>query len=367
METIRTLATLALLAAIGDSGAARAGQFTTLPSATSFTKTTAWSQGNEVRFTPVLQAGAGEPFVTMNPLLQGSVTDNPDQRIDPNVPSSPFAGVGSIYTYSDTDGYIGSGTPLNQRWILTAAHVVDIDGNGEVDPDFSFLFVLNNEGSYSSVLSVQKAIVHPAWNGFGFNGTVDDDLALLKLAEDLPAGVPTYDLYHNPLLVGDALKLVGYGESGNGVNGYTVGPEFAVKRTGMNVADEFEEDGDLPAGNGVSQVFYSDFDSAISPFGPDGIIGGPSLGNDVETMVGGGDSGGPAFMKVGDDYLIAGVNTFSWWTDAFPEPGKFGTGSGGIILDSYRTWIQSTIPEPGDYTVIAGLGLLGFALWRRRS
>jgi hypothetical protein len=85
--------------------------------------------------------------------------------------------------------------------------------------------------------------------------------------------------------------------------------------------------------------------------------------------VGGGDSGGPSFVLVGSDYLIAGVNTFSFTalptlTKEFNAP-LFGSGGGGMLVPAYAGWINSVIPEPAT----VGLLLLGglFILRRRTA
>src|SRR6476659_7640062 len=100
--------------------------------------------------------------------------------------------------------------------------------------------------------------------------------------------------------------MVGYGQSGNGNTGYTVSPSFSVKRSGQNVVDAFytQDDVGQPAAN---EVFRFDFDADKG----NGTLGGPTLGNTKETTLGGGDSGGPSFIKVGSTYYLAGVNTFT--------------------------------------------------------
>ena len=49
-----------------------------------------------------------------------------------------------------------------------------------------------------------------------------------------------------------------------------------------------------------------------------GLLGGGTLGNDVETVVGLGDSGGPAFVDFGSSIVIAGVNTFVYSFEGTP-------------------------------------------------
>jgi len=139
------------------------------------------------------------------------------------------------------------------------------------------------------------------------------------------------------------LYMVGYGRSGDGVSGYTTGASFTVKRHGENMVDAFygQDDARKPAAN---EVFRFDFD------GPDlstNVMGGGTLGNEKETTLGGGDSGGPSFVlkdganpALATSYLLAGVNTFTQGTTA-PDFGSLG---GGINVYSYRSWILGPHP-----------------------
>ena len=106
----------------------------------------------------------------------------------------------------------------------------------------------------------------------------------------------------------------------------------------MHNADEFfpQDDADREAAN---EVFRFDFD------GPEGTgtWGGGTLGNDREATLGGGDSGGPSFVReiIGDKEVnvIVGVNTF---TQGFFGP-YFGTLGGGINVYPYVEWIGAVL------------------------
>jgi hypothetical protein len=110
------------------------------------------------------------------------------------------------------------------------------------------------------------------------------------------------------------------------------------------VIDEFETSGD-----GI--LFRYDFDAPTSPDG---------LGNDLETLIGPGDSGGS--LLVGN--ALVGVNTF---TEGYG--GLFGDIGGGIALNTEWNWIHETtclaIPEPSSVLLlILGSGSL---IYHRRS
>lgn len=278
----------------------------------------------------------------------GTPADSPANRIIDNTDtSSPFAGVGSVRADVGSSTYIGTGTPIDRLHVLTAGHVVDINDNGTPDEDADhYTFNLNFGSDFSSTHVASVVTAHLDFTGFN-NPSVNDDLAILTLRYAIPEEVPIYDLWRTPLSVpGETITLVGYGRSGDGVSGYTTGASWTVKRLGENDADmTFPDD----EGSGVPEVWRADFD------GPNGLgqrMGGLTLGNDVETTVGGGDSGGPGFILDDGQYYLATVNNFSvQWSSSQPAP-EFGSGLGGILVPAYAAWIDSVLAEPllGDVT-----------------
>ncbi len=77
------------------------------------------------------------------------------------------------------------------------------------------------------------------------------------------------------------------------------------------------------------------------------------LPNEREASIGGGDSGGPAFVSQYGELMLAANNTFSGTFDG-QTPGTFGTFFGGMILGGYADYLQqaaagdiSFVPEPG--------------------
>ena len=91
-------------------------------------------------------------------------------------------------------------------------------------------------------------------------------------------------------------------------------------------------------------------------------------------MVGGGDSGGPAFIDDNGTWKVAGVNTFSGSFSGSPQ-GQFGEAGGGVLLYSYLDWIDGIagtgpeavsgvyVPEP-QTSILLLLGLGVFVMVR---
>lgn len=271
-------------------------------------------------------------------LLAGASPDSPAARVDANLASSPWAGVGSL----SIGGGTVSGVVIGEQYVLTAAHAV-----AGVLPQ-NITFNLNAGADLSQQLGVSEVWVNPGYAGVGY-----DDLAVLRLTSPVAAGVPIYALPTAQVTAGAVATLVGYGASGFPA-GITVGASPTVKRVGQNALDSFNLDDD---GSGLKELYFFDFDG---PTGS-GLYGGGTLGNSIETTLGTGDSGGGAFLwnAALGRWELVGINTF-----VFGNTPNFGSGGGGVLTYGYKGWITSiaAVPEAETWATFAiGLGLLAAA------
>jgi hypothetical protein len=268
-------------------------------------------------------------------IMAGAHPDSPEARIDSNVTGSPWAGVGSVIV----NGSPYSGVVVGPRHVLTAAHV---PGDAE-----RTRFQLNFGGEATHVIAVARVHRHPGFKNFDPKRP-RDDLAVLVLAEDIPAGVPIYPLHRGDIESGAVLAFVGYGASGHGDTGVTVGARASIKRVGRNTADAFGQDA-----FGIKRVFVFDFDGP----GADNLMGAEGLGNAAESSFASGDSGGPSFLCeggagdrcVGGRWVVAGINTFvSTVAGQSAKIGTFGTLGGGMVVSAYVDWIDSVVGARGE-------------------
>lgn len=243
-----------------------------------------------------------------------------EDRITPVVGSfgtatavTPGSGYDGVVFIQGTGGTTNTGALLSTgRHVLTAAHSVDVNGDHIADNTLRVRFDVPS-GSVEMQIDPSAVRVSPDWVGLqsGKIPRSGGDWAVITLPETAPAGAERYELYRGSDEVGQPFVVIGYGSTGTGTDGNdprTVG----VKRLGTN---RFESDalnlaGDrLPPGQGL----IADFDSG-SPlndaFGTE--FNRPDTGNGAtESMIGPGDSGGPALIQIGSQRYIAGVASFA--------------------------------------------------------
>ncbi len=270
--------------------------------------------------------------------------DSPARRQDTLEAASPFSAVGALRIDSAGFSYIGSATAIGPNWVLTAGHNLDLNDNGAPDPGISISFHLPGFGIYQA----RNCYTYPGYSGFG-NPSIQRDLGLLYFETPLPSGI-LFPSLSSHLSIGQEAALVGYGRSGYGNYGHTTSASLTDRRIGNNVVDWFTPD---DQGGGFPALFRYDFDAPDTT----GSLSG-SLGNNLESLIGPGDSGGPLLVDLGGSYAIAGVNTF---VEGYG--GRFGDIGGGVVLAPYLDWIvQMTgipVPEPSSVSlVLIGLGWL---------
>jgi hypothetical protein len=263
-------------------------------------------------------------------------TDFPSNRLDPQTSDSIFNAVGALRIDTGSYTYSGTAIALSPHWVLTAAHNSDFNDDGL--PDLGLDYTLHLPGYANQ--NTTTAAIHPDFTGFG-NPSIHNDLSLLYFADPLPElNFPSLGL---SMSVGEELTLVGYGRSGFGSYGYTTNASTTDRRIGYNIAETFDNSADTDG-----QLFRYTFYDPSDPL---------SLGNDRETIIGPGDSGGPAFVPWGSELALVGINTF---TEGYG--GRFGDTGGGVVLDPAWDWIASTtglsiIPEP-ETLLLTVLGIV---------
>lgn len=264
-------------------------------------------------------------------LIAGLPPDSPEKRIVKNVCQSPAADAVSIQINKG----IYSGILIGKRWVLTAAHVAEGTKNKPAS-------LLVNVSCLKQQLSAKQIIVHPEYHRQKAGNINLFDLALVELTKPVPATIQPSSINFSLITQGSDALFLGYGVSGNANSQTLIGSQPNILRQGQNQLDGLVTD------EKKQQVaFLYDFD------GPDSttnVIGKETLGNDVETEVAPGDSGSPIFGKnIANQWSLIGISTFRMGfnnpTKAMPQPPAFGSGGGGILLNSSALWLLKLVPD----------------------
>ncbi|PSL51721.1 trypsin [Saccharothrix carnea] len=219
------------------------------------------------------------------------------RRVVGGAPTSDFPDCVAV---GSADGWCCSGTLIAPDVVLTAAHCVDPEGCGQrvhIGDDVRY-------ADTDTIVKVRKAVIHPGYRGPGS----PDDLAVLRLARSA-------DVAPRALAPADALedrtfvRVVGFGRT-----------DFAG-RVGYGRRRQV----DVPlAGRDVD--YGADLDTEF-------VAATPSRNRDSCR----GDSGGPAYVRIGDRWLLAGA------TSRATKSRRRKCGDGGIYtrVTSHERWIRS--------------------------
>ncbi len=203
-------------------------------------------------------------------------------------------------------GY-GGASLVAPGWLLTAAHVaVDIPAEVRLSVELG-----------GKRYHIARTILHPDYDRAWISGDEDDgsnsvDLALVELDAPVENALP-FDLYMRSDEQGRETLLLGRGEFGDGRRGAR-GSDRALRQV-TNQIDQVDD-----------YWLKLRFDAP-----PDGTA--------LEGVCGRGDSGGPALIRDGDRFLLAGVS--SWQQIGDRLLGTYGCVEHYTRVSRFGDWIRS--------------------------
>jgi hypothetical protein len=240
---------------------------------------------------------------------------------------SEFAGVGAIEVIKPNGKiWTVTGALIDRRHVLCSAHT----SKGKRPAELTFIV---HRGTASTRLPVEAIFVHPDHRRPGQDknspGARHDDLAILRLAQPAPEGVPVYPLLARPIRGGQVITFVGYGRSEEDLASNGPGSEphrdNRIRRIGLNLIEALypDDEGGLDA-----EVFEFDYDP-------------PGEGMPGEATFAVGDSGGPVFVRDDGRWKMLGV--MAYVRHGPDGPGTHGSLGGGMLVHPYMGWIRAVL------------------------
>lgn len=213
-------------------------------------------------------------------------------------------------------------------YVLTAAHNFD-------DAAVEDLLFRTGDGA---VLRGERVWIHPDYQAEGEDCT-GVDLAIVRLRRPVTrAGAPPL-LYAGGAELRQTVTFVGYGTRGIASRGedpqYNKGTDKAAAEGVVDEAVGWRpgvpvcQDG----GNFLTVFLPREDGAVVNPFG-----GASRPVSRLAGLLGAGDSGGSAWMRLGDDWVVVGVNVSG------DGKAQYGDNSWFARVSGVRDWIASIVP-----------------------
>ena len=261
----------------------------------------------------------------------------------------------------------GSGVIIDAYWILTAAHVVE-----DLIISETYVFAGNDFENYDEIYSIENFYLHPGWDKSTNRDEIYPeehgiDIALIRLSDPInginPASWANYENIDDEI-IGDLIYVSGFGDYDSEFancgesclddgNNY-----FSQKRAWSNNVDRMN-DGLSPSKNYQNKEEFKggliayDFDSPSrnhnsfsegadewsDKFGDFSFVGSGTSSSNPQPLEGvsvPGDSGGPSFAKINNEWLVIGLTSFG-----LGDTGDYGSVSFDTRVSVHSDWICS--------------------------
>lgn len=218
----------------------------------------------------------------------------------------------------------GHGVLIAPQWVVTAAHAVT--WQSEIKQ-----VMLNGRAR-----KVERLVIHPGyrkppqalldqalatwdWTLFRSQLAASDDIALLKLSDPV-TDVAAVTVNSSEGEYGQIVQIIGKGARGNGEAGYAFSdPHRTTLRRAYNR---------ITTAHGRWLCYVFDAPPEALP---------------LEGGSGSGDSGGPVLLQAGENWVLAGLTSWSDPQSTVRTPGRYGQVSCNVRLSHYRAWMAEVM------------------------
>ena len=255
---------------------------------------------------------------------QGGSLDDPAQGYSAHVALAMQPQFAAIFGLHDGEGYGGSATWIgndeDHGYLLTAAH--NFDGGAGAQ---SWIYWSRAGTAYQGV----EVQIHPAYDPDD-EDSAGYDMAIITLDGPVTDAGRQPRLYDGQDELGRVVTITGYGSRGLGSTGegddwYDF--EGETPAAARNVVDEVDGE------NGENNLIV-DFDDDA---GEASVTGDAAPVDELEGILGSGDSGGASWLRTNSGWVIAATNT--WGDDSV-----YGSISGFSRVSTQLDWIASVFP-----------------------
>lgn len=220
----------------------------------------------------------------------------------------------------------GHGVLIAPQWVITAAHVIPYHSElkqvvvGGIPRDVEYV-VMHPGYTRPPQELINQALSTGEWILAVVQIASSDDIALVKLTQPVTDVAPIA-VHKDGHEAGQIVKIIGKGATGTGVSGHDPrGPNRTELRRAFNTITSAHD-----------RWFCYVFDE-------------PASALPLEGKTGSGDSGGPALIRVDDQWILAGLAGWGFIHGDVrtARPGLYGQLTCNVRLSHYVEWIESVM------------------------